>query len=319
METTKLVIAGAGPAGIAAAVEAKKAGVDGVVILEKTDHICDTVVRLYHEGKRVDPVFMKMKVEPIGALSFDTESREEFLERMQKIVDEYSLDIRFKQEVRKIIKTDDKFEIQTSQGLCIQCPVVIVAIGVFGRPVKPRYQIPKEISDRVCFGMPAKPPHNQSVLVVGGGDSAAEAACFLADSCEVSLSYRRPEFFRINPVNVCSLDGKCKEGRIQLMLNTHICALEPEGDCVKVLFDGGPSRSFDYVYYCLGGSTPQSFLSSVGVEMEEKKPKMSKHGETNVAGLFLVGDLSLPKGSIMGAFNSAKRCIDRAVKKYNLR
>ena len=64
---------------------------------------------------------------------------------------------------------------------------------------------------------------------------------------------------------------------------------------------------FDIISYCLGGSSPQAFLQSIGSELEGKNPKVSEDGETNIKGLFLVGDLVAKKGTIMGAFNSAKR------------
>ena len=316
MEKVKLTIVGAGPAGIATAVEAKGAGLNEIVILEKTDHICDTMVRLYHEGKRVDPFFMKVKVKPIGKLSIDTMSREQFLDFMKEVVEKYSLDIRFRHEVNKIKKKNDCFEIHAGKEAIFEAPIVVVAIGIFGRPVKPGYKIPKAISDKVFFGIPAKPLENKKILVVGGGNTAAEAACFLCEKNEVFLSYRRPKFFRLNPINLCAIEDKCKQGSIKLMMNTDIEGLEPQDDQVCVHFKDGQKMYFDAIDYCLGGSSPQAFLRSIGVEVEGKKPKVSEDGETNVKGLFLVGDLVVKKGTIMGAFNSAKRTVDGILKKY---
>jgi thioredoxin reductase (NADPH) len=66
MERVKVLVVGAGPAGIACGVEAKEEGIEPTVILEKTDHICDTIVRLYRPGKRVDAVYRGVDVAPIG-------------------------------------------------------------------------------------------------------------------------------------------------------------------------------------------------------------------------------------------------------------
>jgi len=192
----------------------------------------------------------------------------------------------------------------------------VVAIGIFGRPVKPSYKIPKAISNKVFFGIPNKPMQNKKILVVGGGNTAAEAACFLCEKNEVFLSYRRPKFFRLNPINLCAIEDRWKQGKIKLMLNTDIQSLEPEDNMVCVHFKDGQKMCFDVIDYCLGGSSPQAFLSSIGVEMEGKKPKVSEDGETNIKGLFLVGDLVVKKGTIMGAFNSAKRTVDGIIKKY---
>jgi thioredoxin reductase (NADPH) len=318
MEKAKIAIVGAGPAGIATAVEAKASGIEPVIVLEKFDQPCETIHKFYHPGKRVDAVYRKVKVQPLGICRFDTCTKEEFLALMEGYIKQYSLDIRFKQEVRKIERKGDCFRVETNQNLVIEAPIVVVAIGVFGRPVKPSYKIPKEVKDRVFFGTQAEAdPSFRKVLVVGGGDSAAETACFLSQNAEVYLSYRRPQFFRINQTNLDLLQARAKEGKIKLLMNTNIEGLEPapeEG--VKVNFKEREPLVVDAVFYCLGGTTPENFLKSIGVEMEGKHPKVDESGETNVPGLFLAGDLVVEKGSIMAAFNSAHKVIEGVQKRY---
>ncbi len=316
MEQAKIVVIGAGPAGIASGVEAKEAGIDDVIILEKKGHLCDTIVSLYHEGKRVDPVYRKVKVEPIGKLSFDTETREEFLDRIKKVVDDYGLNVRFWNEAQKVEVKDDTFVVRTGGDLEVETPVVIIAIGVFGKPVKPSYPIPKEVRDKVFFALPKTPLKGKKALVVGGGDTAAETACFLAKDNSVDLSYRREKFFRINQTNLCSLNGCCSEGTVNLMLGTDIDALEDAADMVRVRFKGGDVIEYDAVFYCLGGMTPKTFLESIGVEFDGNRPKVDECGEVNIRRLFLVGDLALQKGSIMAAFNTAKKTMDCILSRY---
>lgn len=319
MEQVKIVVVGAGPAGIATAVEAKRAGIQPVVLLEKAQHICDTIVSLYHEGKRVDPVFRKVKVEPIGALSFDTESREEFLKRMEDVVQREGLVIHTGQDVNKIVKQGDSFLVTTGRGMQFQADVVVVAIGVFGKPVKPTYPIPATLKDRVLFSLPKTPVSGKKVLVVGGGDTAAETACFLAEHNKVCLSYRRPEFFRLNEINACNIKGCSEKGVVELMMATDIEGLEPGEDGVLVKFKDGRNLVFDMVFYCLGGSTPQTFLEGCGVDFQGNRPVFEPDGETNVKGLFLVGDLVAKTGTIMAAFNSAKITMDGIRNKYGVR
>jgi thioredoxin reductase (NADPH) len=318
MEEAKIVVIGAGPAGIATAVEAREAGISPVIVLEKTDHACDTIVSLFHEGKRVDPVYRKMKVEPTGKLSFDTETREEFLARIGRVIEENHLDIRYQNEARKISQEDGLFHVFTGGGLEIKTPVLVIAIGIFGKPIKPRYPIAKEIKDKVFFSLPKTPVTGKKVLVVGGGDSAAEAACFLSGANnDVSLSYRRPEFFRLNDINACSVNNLASNGKISLMLATDIEGLEDAGDKgVNVHFKDGKDMVFDMVFYCLGGVTPKTFLESIGVEFKGERPSIDPYGETNVKGVFLAGDLMVEKGSIMAAFNSGKTVIDGILKRY---
>jgi thioredoxin reductase (NADPH) len=316
MEKTKIIVIGAGPAGIAAAVEAKAANIDQVVVLEKQNHLCDTVVNLYHQGKRVDPVYRKVKVEPLGKLSFDVETREEFLKRMAGVVEDYQLDVRFGHEVQKTIRQDGQFYVFTSKGLEIRAPLAVVAIGIFGKPRKPSYPIPAEIKSKIHYSLPSSPPVGKKVLVVGGGDAAAEASCFLAENNEVSVSYRRSEFFRLNELNYCNLNDCACLGKVDLMMATDIEMLAPHGDQVMVHFAHGEQFAFDFIFYHLGGMTPRVFLESAGVEFDGKKPKTDPHGETTVPRLFLAGDLVMEKGTIMAAFNSGKVVIDRIVDKY---
>lgn len=316
MEKVKLLIVGAGPAGIAASVEAEAAGINNMIILEKTDRICDTIFRFYPKGKRVDPFFMKTREEPLGILSFDVESKEDFLARMSKVAADHALDIRFRNNVRRIVEKNDYFEVHTTNNNLFEAQVCIIAIGIFGSPAKPSYRIPKKLKDKVFFGIPLETPKTKKALVVGGGNTAVETACFLCGENEVCLSYRRPQFFRPNPTNVCTLDGKCKEGLIDLLLNTDIESIEPKGEQVRVNFKDSRTMSFDTIYYCLGGSTPQSFLRSIGIELKGKRASVSEDGETNIKGLFVVGDLAAEKGTIMGAFNSAALTVKGILQKY---
>lgn len=317
MEEAKLIIVGAGPAGIAAGVEAKVAGIEPTVILEKAPHICDTIERLYRPGKRVDAVYRGVEVEPLGICRFETESKEAFLERVKRWVKDYALDIRLKSEVNYIKRVDDKYEITVNGEPSYLAEFVIIAIGIFGQPKKPDYPIPKEVKDRVFFEPPSFCPAGGKVLVVGGGDTAAEVACFLCSNCEVYLSYRRTQFFRINPVNLKILEEKVNEGKIKLLMGTDIEKLEPENGKVRVYFKQGFSDVYDYIYYCLGGSTPKGFLKYIGIEFDnEDRPKVDEYYETNLPKVFLAGDIAVPKGSIQLAFNTAHIIIKRIKEKY---
>ncbi len=321
MEEAKIVIVGAGPAGIATGVEAKAASIEPIVILEKFDKPCETIHKFYHPGKRVDPVYRKVKVEPIGICRFETCTKEELLELIDQYIYDYKLDIRFKHTVQKIEKENDCFLVHTSKNKIFKAPIVVVAIGVFGRPVKPDYPIPKEVRNRVFFGTQSEIPSEiKEALVVGGGDSAAETACFLSDKIQVYLSYRRPQFFRINETNLAELNKRVNEGKIKLLLNTNIEGLEPvPEEKIKVKFKEIEPLVVDAVYYCLGGTTPENFLKSIGVEIKDKRPKIDEYGETNLPGLFLAGDLVVEKGSIMAAFNSAHKVIEGITKRYKER
>jgi thioredoxin reductase (NADPH) len=316
VEKARLIVIGAGPAGLATAVEARAAGIDPVIILERKDHLGDTIVTFYHEGKRVDPIYRKVEVEPKGMLSFDTETKEAFLQRMRTIADDHQLDIRHGQEVQKVIPQGGFFNLYTSQGLELQAPLVVVAIGIYGRPIKPSYPILREVKDKVHFSLPKELPSGKRVLVVGGGDAAAESAVFLSGTNEVTLSYRKPEFIRLNELNYCSVNDCANLGTIKLMLGTDIQALESCDSSVKVHFKHGEQLLFDFIFYNFGGATPKVFLESIGVEFADKMPVVDGHGESNIPRLFLAGDLVVESGTIMAAFNSGKTVVERITSHY---
>jgi thioredoxin reductase (NADPH) len=317
MEAAKIAVIGAGPAGIGVGAEAARAGISGTIIFEKAGHPCDTIASLYRMGKRVDSIYRKVAVAPRGALSFKSETRESFLDWMGKVIGDYGLDIRYGHEVLAIIKEKDRFLILGGNNNDpVAASVVVIAIGIFGKPVRPSYPIPREVRDRIHFSLLEKPLLGKEVLVVGGGDSAAEAACHLSQLNRVTLSYRRREFFRINEPNLCTLNQCCSFENLKLRLGVDIDAIAPDGEKVRVSYHEGEEVSYDAIFYFLGGSTPRSFLEKAGVVYTGNRPQVDQYGETSIPGLFLAGDLVAEKGTIMAAFNSAAASIEKIGKSY---
>jgi len=317
MKKIKLAIVGAGPAGIATAIEAKANKIEPVIVLEKSENVCNTIVKFYKPGKRVDANFKGSNEKPIGLCSFETETKEEFLERIKNWIKKWDLDIRTNAEVVDIIKKDGEYEICLKNEEKFLADFVVIAIGIFGKPNKPSYPIPAEIKDRVFFEPPGNYPENGKVLVVGGGNSAAEIAYALCEKNEVFLSYRREKFFRINENNLKILEEKAKEGKIKLLLGTDIEKVEAFDDKIKVYFKGGKEEIYDYIFYCLGGTTPKGFLRKIGIEFnEEGEVVIDEFFETNLPGVFLAGDIAVKNGNIIKAFNTAHLVVKRIKEKY---
>jgi len=313
-----LGIIGAGPGGIATAVEAKANGISSVLVLEKGPMPCYTLVKLFKPGKRIDANYKGIIEQPKGVCSFQTETKEEFLERINRWIKEWNIEIIFNAEVTDIKKDNDGYIIFVNNNPYVKARFVVIAIGIFGRPNKPSYPIPKEIRNRVFFEPPNFCPANTKVLVVGGGNTAAETACYLTECAEVYLSYRRPKFFRINETNLKILEEKVKQGKIKLLMNTDIEKLEPTLDKrVRVVFKDGKIMEFDYIFYCLGGRSPIGFLKHIGIEFtKDGKPLLDEYLETNLPGVFLVGDIAVSQGNISLAFVTAYKVIHRIKEKY---
>jgi len=317
MEKVKITVIGAGPAGIATAIEAKANNIEPVVVLEKGESVCNTIVKFYKPGKRVDAYYRKKDIKPIGICSFETETKEEFLQRIEKWIKEWNLDIKLKSEVTNIKKNDQGYEILIKDKPEYLSEFVVIAIGIFGKPNKPSYPIPKELKGKVFLEPPLEIPENKKILVVGGGNTAAEVACALCESNQVFLSYRRPKFFRINEINLKNLEEKEKQGKLKLLMATDIEKIEPYNDRIKVFFKDGKEEIYDLIYYCLGGTTPKNFLKRIGIEFNENgEPLIDEFFETNLPKVFLAGDIALKQGSIMKAFNSAHIVIKRIKEKY---
>ncbi|MCS7203304.1 MAG: NAD(P)-binding domain-containing protein [Thermodesulfovibrio sp.] len=307
-------IVGAGPAGLAAAVEFKAREINDIVVFEKGKDICSTIRRLYPDGKRVDKVYKGLELKSEGLCNFETESKEAFLKRMRHYVKKYQIPVQFNTRVENIEKLNDLFVVKSENLIISESFIVIIATGVFERPNMPSYPIPETVKDKVFFRLPNELPKNEKILVVGGGNSAAEIACLLSGVCHVSLSYRREKLFRINEENLKELEKR--KDKIRFLLGTDIERLEPYKDQIKVIFKDGSSENFSKIFYCLGGSTPKDFLKRIGVEFINNRPKIDEFGESNIERIFLIGDIAVQKGSIMYAFNSAHKAVTRIIEKY---
>ncbi|MDI6713946.1 MAG: NAD(P)-binding domain-containing protein [Thermodesulfovibrio sp.] len=314
MKNLSVGIIGAGPAGIAAAVECKANGISNVVIFEKASKYCSTIRRLYPAGKRVDKNYKGEIFQTEGICTFETEAKEDFLLRMKKYINEYNISIEYNIEINGLEKREDYYILKAGTYLVAQTQAVIIATGVFDKPKKPTYPIPEAIKGRVFFELPKEIPEGEKILIVGGGNTAAELACLLSGKCDVYLSYRRPQFFRINEENLRELEKR--KDMIKFFLGTEIKSLEPSENAVKVLFQDGHIEIFSKIFYCLGGSTPKVFLEKMGIEFNNSTPKLDEFGESNLKKVFLVGDIAVKRGSIMFAFNSAHKAVKRLIEKY---
>ena len=317
-----IIVIGGGPAGVSLGVEARQAGIDHVVILEKGDGHNHTIRRLYTEGKRIDAVWKGVAAKAEGVLELDAGDRESYLARMDDTIERYKLDIRYSSEVSSIRLVEDGSFVVTSGGVPLSSAAVVIAIGVMGRPNKPDYKIPASLRACVHFELPAERPTGKRLLVVGGGDSASEAVQYLAQGNSVVLSYRGAEFRRMNAINRGSLEDLTSAGRAELWKPTSIVAVEATDDGLCRIRLDEPTHDgaeFDGVYYCLGGASPTHFLQAVGLEFKSKYPDVNEETlETEIPGLYLAGDLAHQgKGSITTALNSGYRivrkglCIDR--------
>ncbi|MEQ8278960.1 MAG: NAD(P)-binding domain-containing protein [Deltaproteobacteria bacterium] len=261
----QLVIVGAGPAGLAASLAAIEAKLDYVTVDQES--MGGTVLQ-YPRQK----IVMSRPVQlPIyGKLAITTVSKEDLLAQWEDIVTKTGVRVRNQVRVDGVKKGDDGiFEVATSQGT-LRANVVLLAMGRRGTPRK--LGVPGEDLPKVTYRL--LEPENYAgsrCLVVGGGDSAVEAAIALGEAgATVHLSYRGSAFGRIKPKNQERLDAAVGAGKVALMMETNTKAITKDA---VTLDDGGRSIELpnDYVLVFAGGVLPTKFLQAAGVEVQTFK------------------------------------------------
>jgi len=291
----ELAIVGAGPAGIATAIESYLQGVRDIVLLEKDTNHNSTIRKYYKENKRVDLEWKGQKVELYGRIHFVDGTKETTLDLFDEMLEHHGIELQTQVEVASIEKKEDYFEVHMA-GKSLKAKNVVVTIGRMGKPNKPSYKIPPAIRKKVNY-TPDDCIGNEKILVVGGGDSAVEYAVDLSEKNEVSICYRRETFRRANPTNQTNIANAIAHKEVTPILGININGLEATKDGkIKVLFSEIDAVVYDRIIYAIGGTTPSTFLASSGIEEKDGKPVHDENYETNVKGLFVAGDITQESG-----------------------
>ena len=142
-----IAIIGAGPGGMACAIEAKLAGIDNIVVIDKAPHHNDMIHKFYKKGKRVDKDWMGIKFEFTGNVTFEECSKEEYIQQMDdKLRDAGVLDhFEYNHEIKRVSKGEDGlFEmVFATDGVAegtetMKARNVILSVGRMGKPNKPK-------------------------------------------------------------------------------------------------------------------------------------------------------------------------------------
>jgi len=289
-----LAIIGAGPAGIATAVEGYLQGIRDIVLLEKDVNHNSTIRKYYKDNKRVDKDWKGQKIELDGRIYFVDGTKETTLDFFDEILKNHSVELQTHMEVQNIEKKDGYFEISMAEKT-INAKKVVVTIGRMGKPNKPSYKISSTIRKKTGYTLDGC-SEGEKILVVGGGDSAVEYAVDLSEKNDVSICYRRETFRRANPTNQTNITNAIMHKEVEPILGVNIDALEDSDGRIKVFFSEKESEIFDRVIYAIGGTTPSAFLASSGIKEENGKPVHDDNYETNIEGVFVAGDITQESG-----------------------
>lgn len=259
-----IAVVGAGPAGMAAGLMAKKLGLK-YLLLEQGD-IGGTILQ-YPRAK----VVMTAPVDlPLwGEFNMKGATKEELLEVWEKIIGRAQLDIHANEKVLGVAKDDGYFKVSTAKQ-SYQAGTVVLALGRRGTPRK--LGVPGEGLSKVMYRLIDTQTYQDcDVLVVGGGDSAVEAAVGLASQStnRVTLSYRKNEFMRIKERNREHLNEYVGRKKVTVVFNSEV--REILDDSVILQTPDKPEKiKNNYVFIFAGGEMPYDFLKSIGISFHNQ-------------------------------------------------
>jgi putative YpdA family bacillithiol system oxidoreductase len=259
-----VLIVGAGPAGLSAALTAHQHGLKYLAV--EQGEIAQTI-RHYprHKFLMAEPIDIPL----YGPLYVADGSKEALLSVWETIISNTGVQIQTSTRVENIKKNGGCFDVVTSKGRC-SARRVILALGRRGTPR--HLNVPGEDLSKVAYQLiEAENYQGKDILVVGGGDSALEAAVGLSKGGRnrVTLSYRGPIFDRAKERNRQTLEQAEEAGRLSVLRNSNVTEIREK----TVILDlaGKPAEiPNDFVLILIGGTSPEEFLRKAGIEIVEK-------------------------------------------------
>jgi thioredoxin reductase (NADPH) len=319
-----LLIIGAGPAGISAAFEAQKIGLD-YLILEKG--LIGNTIYNYPVGLTVFSTVNELEFVEGGLKpAREKPTREELLSYYVRFVLDNELNVQWEEEVLSVEKRgENHFVVKTGKGE-YEAKNVLFAIGAMDRPRKlnvPGEDLPK-VHDHFRETYPWV---KKKALVVGGGNSAGEAALFLAEEgADATLAIFRADWENTDPKQGCikywvknPLEEQLKNHCLQLFFLGKVLEIREK----EVILEDENGKTCvlpnDVVFVLIGADADLTMLKNLGVET-----KFGKYGEvpiysdktfeTNVAGVYVAGHFTNHR-HIKGAIDAPKKFIPKLAEK----
>lgn len=260
------VVVGCGPAGLAASVHCLEHGL-AFVTIEKED--VGGTVRTYPRKKLV--MTRPITVPGYGKLRFREILKEELIDIWEDVVTKTGLSVNTSETVSGIERVPPgAFLVKTDRG-AYRTKRVILAIGRRGVPRK--LNVPGEGLPKVVYSLREPEAYRgDRALVVGGGDSAVEAALALAEQrgTEVAIAYRGDRFSRIKPANLERLERTVGHGQLDVHWSTEVVEIAPKSVKLRDRSKAVRDVPNDVVAIFAGGELPTKFLEQCGVAVEVK-------------------------------------------------
>jgi thioredoxin reductase/Fe-S-cluster-containing hydrogenase component 2 len=306
MPNFQIAIIGAGPAGLSAAARAAerdklaRRSSPSYVLLEGFGAHAKTIQR-YQKGKHVmaEPGFLDLRSD----LQFGAGARETILSSWGDGLRKLRVNIRYGAEVKRVSGSKGAFSIQLAGGETLTAEAVVLAIGLEGNPRK--LGMPGEDLGEVQYQLDdPKEFSNETILVVGAGDSAIENALALADQNDTWIINRGKEFSRAKDANLNAVVAAITDPRRRLncYYETSIKSVVRDssgGAPLTVVLQtaaGEKTVSCHRIIARLGAIPPRKFVESIGIRFPNERndaiPELTRQYESNVAGVYVIGSLA---------------------------
>ena len=290
----RVAIIGSGPAGLSAASRAAALGLTHV-LLEKTDHLSDTIYK-YQKGKHVMATPSQLVLR--SDVDFDAGKREFILDTWDSQTGDHKVNVRYHSEVKAIEGEQGSFSLQMTDGAVIEAETVILAIGTQGNPNLMRCDggglshIQYTLDDPGAY-------IDEHIAVIGAGDAGIENALGLAADPEqrntVTIVNRNAEFTTAKDANIKALIAARDTGRVIVRTGTTPTLVEP-GFITYDTPDGEAKVKCDRIIARMGSAPPRKFIESCGVEFTSEDrvafPKLSPSFESTKQGIYVIGALA---------------------------
>ncbi len=260
-----VMIVGCGPAGFSAGLSSIQHKLR-YKLIEQEDSLGGAV---YHYPRQKIAMTAPVTLALIGKVKFGEVQKETLLEFWNGAMKKTGLKISFRERMEGIAPADGGFVVRTNKGE-YRAANVLLTMGRRGTPRK--LDVPGEESAKVVYRLidPAQ-YRGQAVLVVGGGDSALEAAITISQESgtDVTISYRSEAFSRVKQKNRADLEAQQKAGRLRVLLKSGVKQIYDTE--VEIEYEGAVKRyRNDIVIVCAGGLLPTPLLQKVGIRFDTK-------------------------------------------------
>jgi len=258
------IIVGAGPAGISATLNAKQHSLKYLTL--EQDTVGGTV---YSFPRQKIIMTSPMNLPLYGRIKLTETTKDELLKLWYSIFQKYSIKINENEKVLDIKKEDDVFTVVTNKNSYTSASVLL-AIGRRGSPRK--LNVLGEEKPKVFYRLlDPELIQNKDVLVVGGGDSAIEAALMLAnEGNRVTISYRSEKFSRLKEKNFQLIHEAINNNQVKAIYNSNVKQIFDDYVILQTNENNEIKIKNDLVYVFIGGELPNQFLEKIGIKITKK-------------------------------------------------